>query len=148
MSRMTMFSGLKLGKKRKEAEAGLGAEEETGMDSEDGETGLVTEEGCRRKSRFHDRERSRDRGDDRRGSRRQSWDKSVTFKEKRDATPTPGRTVVESDEKNEVLSVINEYDNIFVNDEVFIEYDRKGVQLMILDIGCPRSLMGEKNLKN
>jgi hypothetical protein len=34
------------------------------------------------------------------------------------------------------------YDDVFVNDEDFITNERKGQQFMILDIGCPRSLMG------
>ena len=36
------------------------------------------------------------------------------------------------------------YDEVFVNDEDFITNERKGQQIMMLDIGCPRSLMGLK----
>ena len=36
------------------------------------------------------------------------------------------------------------YDEVFVNDKDFITNERKGQQIMILDIGCPRSLMGLK----
>ena len=36
----------------------------------------------------------------------------------------------------------NNYENVFVNDESLTSNNRKVTQYMILDIGCPRSLMG------
>ena len=39
---------------------------------------------------------------------------------------------------------LQRYDEVFVNDDDFITNYRKGQQFMILDIGCPRSLMGNQ----
>ena len=44
---------------------------------------------------------------------------------------------------DEVFFLEKEYDEVFVNDDDFVN-DRKSNQLMIVDIGCPRSLMGIK----
>ena len=44
---------------------------------------------------------------------------------------------------DEVFFLEKEYDEVFVNDDDFVS-DRKSKQLMIIDIGCPRSLMGKK----
>ena len=100
-----------------------------------------------RHDRSQDRGHSQDRSQERRG-RRSDWrqnsdNKSVSFKDKRDPTPVPGRIDYDPKKGNEVLLVNNKYDEVFVNDEDFIENERKGKQLMILDIGCPRSLSGE-----
>ena len=42
----------------------------------------------------------------------------------------------------EVFHVDKNYHEVFVNDEEFSEKKLKRKQLMIVDIGCPRSLMG------
>ena len=43
-----------------------------------------------------------------------------------------------------IKHVDQKYMEIFVSDEEFSAYERKRSQLMIIDIGCPRSLMGFK----
>ena len=44
---------------------------------------------------------------------------------------------------NEIY-VHKNYVEVFVNDEEFTRHDHSNKQLMIIDIGCPRSLMGKK----
>ena len=86
----------------------------------------------------------RTRGEDRsrgRDYRRGRESRSVSFQERRDSTPAKGRTT------DEVFILKTKYDEVLVTDEDFIENERKGKQFMILDIGCPRSLMGEKEYK-
>lgn len=103
-----------------------------------------------RRDRSQSRERGRARSPDR--SKRGNWNqggdtRSVSFRERRDSTPVPGRIDNDSIDANEVLVVVNSYDEVFINDEDFIENERKGNQLMILDIGCPRSLQGENEFR-
>ena len=45
------------------------------------------------------------------------------------------------------IYVIKYYDEVFVNDEEFSGNKSVQNQLMIVDIGCPRSLMGNKEYK-
>ena len=42
------------------------------------------------------------------------------------------------------IYVHKNYVEVFVNEEEFSSHDRNKEQLMIIDIGCPRSLMGKK----
>ena len=44
----------------------------------------------------------------------------------------------------EVFYVDKDYRDVFVNDDEFSEHNRKRNQLMIVDIGCPRALLGRK----
>jgi hypothetical protein len=46
------------------------------------------------------------------------------------------------DDIKEVFYVDKEYHEVFVNDEEFSSDARKKKQLMVVDIGCPRSLLG------
>ena len=69
-----------------------------------------TQGGSRDWSRGSSRERSRGRDRRSRGDSR-----SVSFQERRDNTPAPGRTV-----ENEVFILDNDYDEVYLNDEDFI----------------------------
>ena len=102
----------------------------------------------RERSRFWDRgfqnnyER-RSRGfqrDDRSTSR--EGRRTVSFSEKkRDLTPGEVDSYFTFEE--ELFVVNHEYDSVFISDCL----NRSGTQLMILDIGCPKSLMGTSELK-
>ena len=92
-----------------------------------------------------DRTRSRERDNHREWSRGKSprrdgdhsqRDARVTFRGRRRPTPVPG---IKS-EKN-VFVISADYDKVFLNDEDF--FKTKELQYMIIDIGSPRSLMGE-----
>ena len=48
---------------------------------------------------------------------------------------------------NTDIYVVQNYDKVFVNDEEFSGGKRDQKQLMIVDIGCPRSLMGKQEYK-
>ena len=45
------------------------------------------------------------------------------------------------------IYVHKNYVEVFVNEEEFSGHDRDNTQLMIIDIGCPRSLMGKKEYR-
>ena len=109
--------------------------------------------GDRSRDRSGDRSRDRSAGSSRDRSRggdyrrRDRNTRAVSFQDrKRDPTPVPGTVDpnlhLQGSDNNEVFYLETNYDDIFVNDEDFISKDRKGTQLMIIDIGCPRSLMG------
>ena len=88
----------------------------------------------RRSGRFHeggDRSRSRDRA------------RAVSFSEKeRKRDLTPGTENYFSFE-DDFYAINQEYDEVFINNHL----EREGTQLMILDIGCPKSLMGMREYK-
>ena len=95
----------------------------------------------RSRERYSSRERSRDRSRDRSGGRsHNSRRSSVSFQERnrgerRETTPGPGTL--------ETTSFSVEYDKIFNNDDIRGKFNEFG-QFMIVDSGCPRSLMGDK----
>ena len=71
-------------------------------------------------------------------------DKAVTFKNKRrDQTPATGKQLLNS--TSEVFIIERAYHEIFMSDKDFINNIKD--QIMILDIGCPRSLMGRKEFE-
>ena len=51
---------------------------------------------------------------------------------------------ITDDETNNVFYVDNDYTDVFVNEDEFSEEKRKKNQFMVVDIGCPRSLLGRK----
>ena len=96
-----------------------------------------------------DRSRSRDNKDWSRGVPRDSKSprryngahqdsRAVLFSGRRRQTPVPGMIKEKSDF---ILSV--KYDEVFLNDKDLIRLKEFGKQYMIIDIGSPRSLMGE-----
>ena len=44
----------------------------------------------------------------------------------------------------EVYYVEKDYHDVYVNDDEFMEHSDNRKQLMVVDIGCPRSLLGRK----
>ena len=49
---------------------------------------------------------------------------------------------LDSSNHEQVNTIRKEYENVFINDKEFFDKAKEGDQFMILDIGCPRSLMG------
>ena len=81
------------------------------------------------------------------GGRRDSGSKEgrVTFR-KRDLTlASKGKACVEA---NSVNILANNYEGVFLNDDILLTNISKGKQFMILYIGCPRSLMGKSEYEN
>ena len=98
--------------------------------------------GYARRGRDRSRDYSRDR--DRSWSRGRRRSSQVEFKdrreERRDPTPAPGRA-------NTVLVTCNTpYDEIYETEKIFRNKNNSG-QVIIVDSGCPRSLMGKSEFK-
>ena len=85
--------------------------------------------------------------DDRSRSRSRDRKRSVSFSERRRDT-TPGRRNVFISFEEELFIIKNDYDEVFLNDKHFSDKVSKSKQLMILDIGCPKSLMGLNEYKS
>ena len=90
------------------------------------------------RSRSHSRDYDRQRSNERSDSRGRSRNRSVAFQDRRRRDLTPGETVV--------MISSDEYDRIFQSDE-YCKMNEIG-QCMILDTGCPRALMGEKQYED
>ena len=51
---------------------------------------------------------------------------------------------ITDDDTNNVFYVDNDFRDVFVNEDEFSEQKSNKNQLIVVDIGCPRSLLGRK----
>ena len=89
-------------------------------------------------NRSFSRERGFDRSRERSDSRGRRGRSGVSFRERsrRDVTPGPGMS--------KIVELNEAYHSIYLNDDFFKHKSRHHGQFMIVDCGCPRSLMGSK----